>query len=125
MLCKLFLIYFAIGPPTIINLVNHTVDTQQNLTISITIRGYPLPDVTLYHMIDGTPVEVSTESNPRLTIFYENMDYIISFRNIYRVDGGTYMISASNNLGDAADNFIVTTMGECLVSRSVGQSVSE
>ena len=73
--------------------------------------------MTLYHIkSDGTKTEVSEGNNSRLVLSYSDMNYQILLKNVYRIDGGTYMLSATNNFGVVTQFFTVSITGECVLS---------
>ena len=106
---------FIAGPPTFIMPADsYTLNTQDNLEVTSTIGGFPIPVVTIHHVqSDGIRVQLSEEINPRLAISFESATFHFSIQTVLKAEGGTYIIHASNSYGNAEEEFTVTVNGEC------------
>ena len=74
--------------------------------------------MTLYHIqSDGAQTEVSEGNNPRLALSYNDTNYQILLKYVFKIDGGTYMMSFTNHFGVKTMVFTVTVISESIVSR--------
>ena len=78
--------------------------------------------MTLYHIkSDWTKTVVSAGNDSLHSLSYSDINYQILLKNVYRIDGGTYMLSATNRFRVETQFFTVSITGECVLSRECVQ----